>query len=92
MTDAENQVRLKARDDTDFLNSLVRNPRSAILTETGVELSDAELIIFNDEIRKCIVGADTRDHALTNEELQWIVAGRCVWRAGEATPQCDHRT
>ena len=73
--DCDSGILQKAQEDPDFRNSLIRDPRSVILAETGIDLSDDKLIFASDEIRKGIAGSDGENSMLTREELAQISAG-----------------
>ena len=79
-TEAETHIRLKVREDPDFRMRLIQDPKAAVLTETGIDLSDDELAFVNAEIRKGIVEWAGADEPLSEEELKEVAGG--TWGVG----------
>ena len=75
-------IRSKIHEDEGFRNRLLEDPRSVILTETGINLPEDDVTIVNREIRKGLLMTDDSDVPLTEEELEYVSGG---WGTGNSS-------
>ena len=66
---------LKAAEDVEFRNRLVKDPKGVIEAETGLELPDDMLVLVNQAISNGLESLQPIDKPLTQDELVQVMGG-----------------